>query len=85
MWVLGGCHDVMYPESFMLISLLEVCQEWGVRYVGTGRILRVPDRMYLVDPKDHILKVLCQYLFFWLTYECLLQWLQKCDRQTNRH
>ena len=73
MWVLGGCHDVMYvlcrpqgsyPESFMLISLLEVCQEWGVRYVGTGRILRVPDRMYLVDPKDHILKVLCQYLFF---------------------
>ena len=20
-----------YPESFMLISLLEVCQEWGVK------------------------------------------------------
>ena len=25
--------------------------------------------MYLVYPKDHILKVLCRYLYFWLTYE----------------
>ena len=24
--------------------------------------------MYLVDPKDHILKVLCQYLYYWLRY-----------------
>ena len=32
-----------YPESFMLISLLEVCQEWGVLHGGTWRTLRVPD------------------------------------------
>ena len=25
-----------YPESFMLMTFLEVCQEWGVLYVGTG-------------------------------------------------
>ena len=24
-----------YPESFVLISLLEVCQEWGVKKGGT--------------------------------------------------
>ena len=24
--------------------------------------------MYWVDPKDHILKVLCQYLYYWLRY-----------------
>ena len=24
--------------------------------------------MTLVDPKDHILKVLCHYLYFWLRY-----------------
>ena len=33
-----------YPESFMLICLLEVCQEWGVKKRGTWRTLRVPDR-----------------------------------------
>ena len=33
-----------YPESFMLISLLEVCQEWGVLHGGTWRTLRVPER-----------------------------------------
>ena len=33
-----------YPESFMLISLLEVCQEWGIHYVGTWRMLSVADR-----------------------------------------
>ena len=33
-----------YPESFMLISLLEVCQEGGVKKRGTWRTLRVPDR-----------------------------------------
>ena len=46
-------HDIMddlvrpqgrYPESFLLISLLEVCQEWGVKKGGTWRTLRVPDR-----------------------------------------
>ena len=24
--------------------------------------------MYWVDPKDHMLNVLCQYLYFWLRY-----------------
>ena len=24
--------------------------------------------MYWVDPKDHMLKILCQYLYFWLRY-----------------
>ena len=24
--------------------------------------------MTLVEPKDHILKVLCPYLYFWLSY-----------------
>ena len=33
-----------YPESFVLISLLEVCQEWEVLHVGTWGMLRVPDR-----------------------------------------
>ena len=33
-----------YPESFVLISLLEVCQEGGVLPGGTWRTLRVPDR-----------------------------------------
>ena len=28
--------------------------------------------MTLVDPKDHILKVLCHYLYFWLRYKDLL-------------
>ena len=32
-----------YPESFVLISLFEVCQEWGVKKGCTWRTLRVPD------------------------------------------
>ena len=32
-----------YPENFMLISLLEVCQKGGVKKGGTCRMLRVPD------------------------------------------
>ena len=24
--------------------------------------------MYWVDPKDHMLKILCQYLYYWLRY-----------------
>ena len=50
----------------MSISSLEVRQEWGLLHGGTWRTLRVPDRrlgIYLVDPKDHILKVLCHYIF----------------------
>ena len=34
-----------YPENFLLISLLEVCQGGGeVKKGGTWRTLRVPDR-----------------------------------------
>ena len=34
----------IYPENFMLISQLEVCQEGGgVKKEGTWRTLRVPD------------------------------------------
>ena len=33
-----------YPENFVLISQLEVCQEGGVKKGGTWRILRVPDQ-----------------------------------------
>ena len=33
-----------YPENFVPISLLEVCQEGGVKKGGTWRTLRVPDR-----------------------------------------
>ena len=34
-----------YLENFILISLLEVCQEGGVKKGGTWRNLRVPDRV----------------------------------------
>ena len=33
-----------YPVSFMLISLLEVCQGCGVLKSGTWRMLRIPDQ-----------------------------------------
>ena len=32
----------IYPKNFVLISLLEVCQEGGVKKGGTWRTLRVP-------------------------------------------
>ena len=32
-----------YPENFVLISQLEVCQEGRVKKGGTWRTLRVPD------------------------------------------
>ena len=35
-----------YPESFVLLSLLKVCQEWGFLYGGTWRTLRVPDQTH---------------------------------------
>ena len=35
-----------YPEIFLLIPLLEVCQEGGVKKEGTWRTLRVPDHRY---------------------------------------
>ena len=33
-----------YPENFVLISQLEVCQEGGVKKGGTWMTLRVSDR-----------------------------------------
>ena len=38
-----------YPENFVLISLLEVCQEGGVKMGGTWRTLRVPDQRHMED------------------------------------
>ena len=35
-----------YPEHFVLISQLEVCQEGGGQEGGTWRTLRVPDRRH---------------------------------------
>ena len=35
-----------YPENFVLISQLEVCQEGGVKKGGTWRTLRVPDQRH---------------------------------------
>ena len=35
-----------YPENFVLISLLEVCQEWGVQKGGTWRTVRVLDQRH---------------------------------------
>ena len=32
-----------YPEKFVLVSKLEVCQEGGVKKGGTWRTLGVPD------------------------------------------
>ena len=37
-------NEVFYPESFVFISLEEVCQEWGVKKGGNWRMLRVPYR-----------------------------------------
>ena len=34
-----------YPENFVLISQLEVCQEGDVKKGGTWRMLVVPDRI----------------------------------------
>ena len=36
-------NDVFYPKEDTLISLREVCQEWGVKKGSTWRTLRVPD------------------------------------------
>ena len=35
-----------YPENFVLIYHLKVCQEGGVKKGGTWRMLRVPDRRH---------------------------------------
>ena len=35
-----------YPENFVLISQLEVCQEGGVKKGGTWRTLMVLDRRH---------------------------------------
>ena len=36
----------IYPENFVLISQLEVCQEGGVKKGGTWLTLRVPDQRH---------------------------------------
>ena len=35
-----------YPEISMLISVLEVCEEGGVKKGATWRTVRVPDQRY---------------------------------------
>ena len=35
-----------YPENFVLLSLLEVCQEGGVKKGGTWRTLRARDQRH---------------------------------------
>ena len=35
--------------------------------------------MYLVDPKDHILKVLCHYVYIWSRYKNAT----KCDKKVT--
>ena len=35
-----------YPENFVLISQLEVCQEGRVKKGGTWKMLMVPDHRY---------------------------------------
>ena len=44
-----------YPENFVLISQMEVCQEGG-------------SRMMFFYPTKGTLKVLCQYIYYWLRY-----------------
>ena len=39
----------IYPETFVLISLLEVSQEWGVKKGGTWRTLSVPETGHMED------------------------------------
>ena len=35
-----------YPENFVLISQLEVCEEGGVKKWGTWKMLMLPDRRH---------------------------------------
>ena len=35
-----------YPENFVLLSQLEVCQEGGVKKGGTWRTLRISDQRH---------------------------------------
>ena len=49
--ILDVMNDVVlpqgkYPENFVLISQLEVCQEEGVKKGGNWRTLRVPDQQH---------------------------------------
>ena len=37
--------------------------------------------MYWEDPKDHILKVSCHYLYFWLKYKGLYSKWVTCRRE----
>ena len=46
-----------YPENFVLISQLEVCQAWGVKKGGTWRTFRVSDMVILNVMDVHILAI----------------------------
>ena len=47
-----------YPESFVLISLLHMCQEWGVLHWCTRRTLMVPDSRLGEQGHYHVMDVL---------------------------
>ena len=57
--------QVRYPENFVLISQLEMCQELGVKKGGTWRLLRAPDRRQgrhghdVFYPEEDTLNILC--------------------------
>ena len=60
-----------YPESFMLISLLEVCQEPPVLDGGTWRMLRVPDRWLWGTPRNISWKFcVIIFIFGWVMRVC---------------
>ena len=51
MLILDHMNDLIlpqerYPENFVLISQLEVCQEGGVKKGGTWRTVRVLDQRH---------------------------------------
>ena len=85
-----------YPENFVLISQLEVCQKggylkdvegsWQETWMTGSTMMFL---MYWVDPMDHMLKVLWHFLYFWLKYKHLKKRDQnviyiQTDRHTNK-
>ena len=49
MVILNVVDDIILPqgryaEQFVLISLLGVCQEWGVKKGGTWMVVKIPDK-----------------------------------------
>ena len=48
-------EDLVIQEdtlSFVFISFLRVCQEWGILYGGTCRTLKVSD--WILGPEGHL-------------------------------